>query len=124
MRRYWIAGGWFIVAAIVYFSLIQLAVDADVPNGDKLGHLLGYGALMAWWSQLYVSMPARIKLALACITLGAAMELAQGLTPDRHPDWLDLAANAAGVLLGWLLAPPRLPSLYERLDAAFPGKSR
>jgi hypothetical protein len=124
MRKLWIALGWLIAAAIVLLSLIPLAAGPDIAGGDKLGHLLAYGGLMAWWSQLYVSGTARLKLALVFIALGGAMELAQGLTPARYPEWLDLAANAAGVLLGWLAAPPRLPNFCERLAAAFPGKPR
>ena len=122
MRRLWQAAGWLIVAAIVYFSLFQAAAPVALAGGDKLGHFLAYGGLMAWWSQLHASAAARFRLALACIALGAAMELAQGLTPDRFPEWLDLAANSAGVLIGWLAAPPRLPNFYKRLAAAFPGK--
>ena len=122
MRRLWLALGWLIVAAIVYFSLFKLVVATDIEGGDKLHHFLAYGGLMAWWAQLYLSRAARLKLALAFIALGGAMELAQGLTPDRYPEWLDLAANTAGVLLGWLASPPRLPNFYQRLAAAFPGK--
>ena len=124
MRRIWIAGGWLFIAAIVYLSLATLAIETGVPQGDKLGHLLAYGALMAWWSQLYVSVAARWKLGVAFVALGAAMELAQGLTPTRTPDLLDLAADTAGVLLGWLAAPPRIPNLYARLAAAFPALPR
>jgi VanZ family protein len=124
MRRLWIAIGWLIIAAIVYLSLATLAVETDVPQGDKLGHLLAYGALMAWWAQLYVAPSTRLKLGLAFIALGAAMELAQGLTPSRYPELLDLLANTSGVLLGWLAAPPRIPNLYARLAAAFPRPPR
>ena len=124
MRKLWVGVGWLIVAAIVYFSLFKLAIDTDIQGGDKLGHLLAYGGLMAWWSQLYLSGTARLKLALAFVALGGAMELAQGLTPNRYPEWLDLAANTAGVLLGWLAAPPRLPNFCQRLAAAFPGRPR
>lgn len=122
--RLWRAGGWLIVAAIVYFSLFKLALDTDIKGSDKLGHLLAYGTLMAWWSQLYISTATRWKLGMAFIALGAIMELAQGLTPNRYPEWLDLAANTAGVLLGWLASPPRIPNLYAGLAAAFPGNCR
>lgn len=124
MRRLWLAIGWLIVAVIVYFSLAPQVPDIGIEDGDKLEHLLAYASLMAWWSQLYISSPSRRKLGLACLALGAAMELAQGLTPARSPDLLDLLANATGILLGWLAAPPRLPNFYERLAAAFPGKPR
>ncbi len=121
MRRTWIAGGWLIIAAIVFLSLATQAVEINVKEGDKIGHLLAYGFLMAWWSQLYVSRPTRLQLALSFVALGAAMELLQGLTPDRFPEWLDLAADAAGVLLGWLVSPPRIPNLLNRLaDAVSP----
>ena len=124
MRKLWMTGGWLIIAAIGYFSLVQLAIDTDIQGGDKLGHLLAYGGLMLWWSQLYLSRIARLKLALVFFALGGAMELAQGLTPNRYHEWLDLAANSAGVLLGWLAAPPRMPNFYARLAAAFPGQPR
>ena len=121
MRQLWLAIGWMIVAAIVYLSLATLTIETGIESGDKLGHLLAYGVLMAWWSQLYVSASIRWKLGIAFIALGAAMELAQGLTPNRYPELLDLVANTSGVLLGWLIAPPRIPSLYARLAAAFSG---
>jgi VanZ family protein len=124
MRRLWIAGGWLLIAGIVYLSLITLAIETDVPQGDKLGHLLAYGALMAWWSQLYASAPARRRLVMGFVALGATMELAQSLSPSRSPELLDLAANISGVLLGWLASPPRIPNLYARLAAVFPGRGR
>ncbi len=122
MRRTWIAVGWLIIAAIVYLSLATLTVQINVQEGDKIGHLLAYGVLMAWWSQLYVSTASRWRLGTAFIVFGAAIELAQGLTPNRSPELLDLAADAAGVLLGWLASPPRVPNLHTRLTSAFPVK--
>ena len=124
MRRLWLALGWLIIAAIVYLSLAPQPIEIKVQEGDKLGHFLAYGGLMVWWSQLYLSSTTRLKLGLAFVALGGAMELAQGLTPNRYPEWLDLAADSIGVLLGWLLAPPRLPNLYSKLAAAFPGSAR
>lgn len=117
--RIWLACGWSLIAAIVYLSLATLTLPEDVPQSDKLGHLLAYGTLMAWWSQLYVVDARRWKLALTFIALGAAMEIAQGFTPNRYPEWLDIVANSTGVLLGWLAAPPRIPGLYARLAAKF-----
>ena len=124
MRRLWIALGCFLIASIIYLSLATVAVEINVAEGDKLGHLLAYGALMAWWSQLYVATATRLELGLIFVALGAAMELAQGFTPSRSPEWLDLAADTAGVLLGWLAAPPRIPNLYARLAAFFPATPR
>lgn len=119
IRHIWLATGWLLIIAIVYLSLVTLTLPEDVPQSDKFGHLLAYGMLMAWWSQLYDADARRWKLALAFIALGTAMEIAQSFTPNRYPEWLDIAANTTGVLLGWLAAPPRIPGLYARLAAKF-----
>lgn len=124
MRRLWVAAGWLFIAAIIYLSLATLNIKTDVPQGDKLSHLLAYGTLMAWWSQLYVSASTRRWLGIGFIALGTVMELAQDLTPNRYPELLDLAANITGVLLGWLASPPRVPNLYAKLASAFPGGDR
>jgi VanZ family protein len=124
IRRLWIAGGVFLIVTIIYLSLTPVAIEIKVQAGDKLGHLLAYGALMAWWSQLCVSTSTRLRLGLGFVALGAVIEIAQGFTPARSPELLDLAADIAGVLLGWLASPPRIPNLYARLAAAFPGMLR
>jgi VanZ family protein len=124
MRRLWVAAGWLLITAIIYLSLAPVAIEINVQEGDKLGHLLAYGALMAWWSQLYVSIATRFRLGLIFVAVGAAIEVAQGFTPTRSPELLDLVADITGVLLGWLASPPRIPNLYAKLAAAFPGTPR
>jgi VanZ family protein len=119
LARLWRAGGWLIIAVIVYLSIVPVFMPPDIPQGDKYQHLLAYGTLMGWWSQLYVEGARRWKLALAFIALGATMEVVQSFTPNRYPEWLDIAANSTGVLLGWLAAPPRGPNLYARLTRIF-----
>jgi glycopeptide antibiotics resistance protein len=59
---------------------------------------------------------------VAVVLFGAAIELLQGLTPDRLPDALDALANSGGVLLGWL-ATRLLPNLPARL-ATLPAPHR
>ncbi len=121
MRTLWKAGGWLVIAAIIFLSLTSHPIEIDIPHGDKLNHMLAYSTLMAWWSQLQVSSLYRLRLALNFVALGIAMELAQSLTPHRQPDVYDALANNCGILLGWLAAPPRVPNFYAKLAAAFPG---
>ena len=124
MRRIWLAGGWLLVVTIIYLSLATVPVETGIEGGDKLGHLLAYGVLMAWWAQLYADPSQRWRLAVSFVALGITMEFAQGLTPNRYPELLDVVANTSGVLLGWLIAPPRIPDFYGRLAAAFPVTQR
>lgn len=99
--RLWHAAGWLGLVLALALSLLPPAFADSGANSDKLHHFLGYAMLMFWWAQL---ARQRWKLALAVLLFSGAIELLQGLTPQRQPDLLDLAANGGGILLGWLAA--------------------
>jgi VanZ family protein len=115
IRRIWQGIGWLGVAAALVLSLGH-PVFNEGGHRDKVMHLAGYAVLMFWWAQLITR--ERWKLAIAVVLFGGAIELLQGLTPDRDPDVLDALANTGGVLLGWLAAR-LLPNLPERLATLF-----
>ena len=108
MRRACVAGGWGIVAAIVWLSVTPAPPQVDVAYGDKIGHLAAYGVLMFWFCQLY---RARIFYAAGFILMGVALEFVQRELGYRSYEVADMFANALGVLLGWgvaLLVPKPL----------------
>ncbi len=114
--RLWRALGWLLVLAVVYLSLTPSPPSPDIAQGDKFGHLLAYGGLMAWWLQIRRT-PER--LALLLILMGLALEILQSLSGYREGDLFDMAANTLGIGLGWLatrLAPDWLPRLDRTLD--------
>jgi VanZ family protein len=117
IERLWKLGGWIGVAFTLALSLGPPTLGEGASEIDKLAHLLGYALLMFWWAQLVVHK--RWKLAVAVVLFGVAIELLQGLTPERQPDPLDALANAAGALLGWLAARllPNLPARIATLSA-------
>lgn len=120
IERLWRAAGWLGIALTLVFSLLPPVLDISGGHTDKLVHLTGYAVLMFWWAQLIVGK--RWKLAVAIVLFGIAIELLQGLTPNRQPDLLDALANSAGVLIGWLLArllaaSPVLPKYLATLPA-------
>src|SRR5262245_5418842 len=89
-------------------------MEIEVREGDKLGHLAAYLALMSWFTNIHQERSTRVACAAACVALGVGLEFAQTLTATRTFDVYDMIAGAAGVLLAWLAAPPRLPN-YLRL---------
>ncbi len=115
-RGYWLAGGWLIVAAIVWLSLTPSPPTLDIEQGDKLGHFLGYGALMFWFCQLYASRGARTGYGAVFCAMGVALELAQGALGYRSYEEFDVLANALGVLLGWGIALATGPRVFQRLE--------
>jgi VanZ family protein len=62
---------------------------------------------MFWFSQIYPRARTRLFIALSLALMGVALEIAQGYTTYRSFEYADMVANATGVLLGWLAAPPR-----------------
>jgi VanZ family protein len=97
-------------------------VEIQVEQGDKLGHMAAYLALMSWFANIYEDTSERVACLLGCIALGVGLEFAQRLTATRTFELADMAASTAGALIGLLFAPPRLPNclrLFERFVSAW-----
>jgi len=124
VRRAWTIVGWIGVAVVAYYSLKPHPPELGIAQGDKIQHFAAYGGMMLWWVQLAATRIARVRTAVSLITLGIGLEIAQSFTGYREASVLDACANSAGVLLGWALAPPRLPdflALAKRLHARLEG---
>ena len=117
LRTLWLTVGWFGVGLTIYLSLTPYAPDIGVEQGDKMAHLFAYGTLMLWFAQLYANRGQRRMVAALLAALGVMLEFVQGQTGWREFSYVDMIADAAGVCLGWLLAPPRLPSLIGFAEA-------
>lgn len=111
-RPLWLALGWLLVAAVWWVSLTPSPVETGIDQGDKIGHLLAYFCLMAWWGQLD---PRHLRLLGLFMLMGLLLEGLQGLSPVRQPSLPDLFANATGALLGWL-ATRAWPQWLMRLE--------
>lgn len=98
---------------ILYLSLTPTPPQIGIENGDKLGHLAAYGLVMLWFAQPYTALRQRIWLAIGMVALGVALEYAQRATGYRTFEVADMVADALGVAIGWLAAPPRLPNLLS-----------
>ncbi len=104
-RRVWLAGGWLLIALVVYFSLAPHPPEPlTFENSDKFEHAFAYAMLSLWLNQLYASVRARAVVIVTLVGLGVGLEFVQGWTGYRMFDVLDMQANSVGVLLGWFLA--------------------
>jgi hypothetical protein len=114
----WRAIGAALIAFVIYQSLNLEPLEVTVVPGNVGGHLLAYGTLMWWHSQLADRPGMRGLLAAGFVLMGVLLEIAQYFTGYRTLDPADAFANAAGVALGWLLAPPRGPAILRRFEQA------
>ena len=113
--RLWVVA-WLPVAlwAAVIFGLSSipgmLLPPVDLPQVDKLAHLLVYAVLGALvlrgvdrHGQRRSLRPRDFLLTIAVTTLyGVSDEVHQHWTPNRTPDWHDVVADALGGALGSL----------------------
>lgn len=106
--RLWFCAGLVIAAVIAATSLVP---SRDLPNlrfSDKLEHALAYFVLAFWMASVIVRRDF-LMLGIVLLAFGGAIELAQGwMGLGRQADVMDLLADAAGIIVGVLLAmtPP------------------
>ena len=101
IKHYWLIISVFLLTAIATLSLWPAEYLPQVPGSDKIHHFISYGALM-------LPVALRKPKCWLWITLGfagfsGAVELIQP-SVNRYGEWLDMAANVAGLACGFILA--------------------
>ena len=119
LKTFWWTIAWALLAFVFIASLIRLPVPlTQLPQGfDKYEHIAAYGSLSLYFGQLISRYRLYLRYALALFCMGALLELLQGLTSYRSPDWYDLAANSMGLTLGILLCLTPLKGVVAMLDS-------
>jgi len=116
LRRAWRAIGCGLVVLVVWLSLTPRPIEIPVEQGDKLAHFAAYAALMFWFAQIEARHRRRLLYAIGFVALGVVLEWAQGLTDYRTFEVADMVAEAIGVMVAWLAAPPRGPDVIGRVE--------
>ncbi|MFB3083630.1 MAG: VanZ family protein [Gammaproteobacteria bacterium] len=115
LRKVWLFTGWLLIALVVYVSLIPALPSIDITAADKVAHVFAYATLTLWFLQLYPA-DRRAMLVIGFIMMGIALEFLQELTASRSFEYVDIAANTGGVVLGWLLAKTRLSNTLHVIE--------
>lgn len=92
----------------------------DVVINDKLLHFAIYCVLAGWFAGIY-KRSRYPHIALALLALGAVIELLQKAGGARMGEWLDLAANVAGIGTGLGLALVGFAGWCGWLERLVPG---
>jgi VanZ family protein len=117
-RIEWAIGYLLVVVAIAVCLAPRDDLPESVEHFDKLSHVLGHGALAAYFAGL-VPRSAWWKIFLFLLALGIGIEFAQHfIHMGREGDPRDVVANSAGAVLGLLagrLGVARWPELVSWL---------
>jgi hypothetical protein len=101
IRVYWVYITLFLFLAITIVSLFPLQNLPLLPGSDKTHHFIAYAALMFPVALRKPKFWLLIGLFFVCWSGG--IELIQPYV-NRYGEWLDLAANAAGIGFALLVA--------------------
>ena len=111
------AGLWWTIGLLLALFVMVLSLlppgEGGMAVSDKLLHFLTYAFLAGWFASL---SPRAVLVFVLVVAWSGMIELLQGLTPQRQPEWPDLLANAAGAVIGTLTAKrlPRSPfAMFE-----------
>ena len=97
----WVAFTLSTLLIITVLSLWPLEQLPSVPGTDKTHHLIAYAVLMF---PVGMRKPDKwLAIGLLLIAYSGAIELLQPYV-NRYGEWLDMAANTAGIVLGFLIA--------------------
>jgi len=104
------------VAATIGLSVMPSPPDPGFDHGDKLEHVVTYGALMFWFCQLHAAGRVQIAFAIGFIALGIGLEFVQGALAYRSYEEADMLANSIGVVAGWAVARVTGSHVFARIE--------
>ena len=90
------------LVAIIALSLAPQETLPETDMWDKLNHALAYGGLAVFGGIGFKGWRALLMVGLGLVVLGAGLELAQSVTPNRDGSIYDAVANLVGVAIGSL----------------------
>jgi VanZ family protein len=113
--RFWLVAG-LLLLGVGFASALAPPPAGLASLNDKLLHTAGFLVFMVWFGGVFERrfLPA---VALALAAYGLLIELLQGLTHTRQAEELDLVADVAGILLGWLLSTAGLSRWCTKLES-------
>ena len=122
--RYWRLASAALLLLVLAATLMPVHWLFDDPDSgltlfehaDKLAHALTFLLLALWFAGLYRSLWA---IAAGLLAYGALIELCQLMTGYRSADWIDMAANTAGIIAGLGIAMTGLGGWCQRAESRY-----
>ncbi len=88
------------LVAVLALSLIPNETRPETGLWDKWEHILAYAVLALAGGIGFKGGRSLLVLGLGLVVLGAGLELAQSVIPDRDGSTYDVLANFVGVAIG------------------------
>jgi VanZ family protein len=120
--RAWLSAGLILLVLGLVSALSTVATPMPLTVNDKLIHLIGFIGFMVWFGGVFQARFVPL-VALGLFAYGLLIELLQSFTVTRQAEGLDLAADTAGILLGWILSTAGLSRWCMKLESWFASRN-
>lgn len=109
--RFWrVASAMLLLAVLVATMMPAVWFWSDraqlvgwVTNFDKWAHFVVFTILCVWFTGLY-ERRAFWRIGIGLFAFGVLIEICQRLVGYRSAEWLDIAADGAGIIAGFVIA--------------------
>jgi len=88
------------LVAVIALSLLPQETIPETGLWDKWNHTLAYAVLALSGGVGFKGWRSLLTVGIGLVVLGAGLELAQSVTPDRDGSIFDAVANLIGVAIG------------------------
>ena len=88
------------LVAVIALSLLPQEILPETDTWDQLNHALAYGVLAVLGGFGFKGWRSLLMVGLGLVVMGAGLERAQSVTPDRDGSIYDAVANFVGVAMG------------------------
>lgn len=106
------------VMPAVWFWPDRVKIVSWVGEFDKWAHAIVFTTLAIWFAGQYRPR-SYWRIALGLLIFGILIELCQRMVSYRSAEWLDVAADVAGIIVGLLIAVSGLGGWSQRFEARF-----
>jgi hypothetical protein len=89
-----------------------------IGAADKWAHGIAFAGLTVWFAGQY-HRREYWRIAIGLLMFGILIELVQRMIGYRSAEWLDVAADLAGILVGLVIAATGLGGWSQRFEARF-----
>ena len=104
---HWRIAGFMLLAIVLLASMMPAAWEWPdrkelvnwLAHADKWLHGMAFAALAVWFAGQY-HRRSYWRIAVGLLAFGGLIEVCQRMVTYRSSEWLDLAANAAGITVG------------------------
>jgi len=93
-----------ILLVIEFLATATVGVESVTLGWDKLNHLFAFMVLYILMSLAFKDLGIVYKV-LLLFAFGLQIEIVQSFLPPREFSYLDISADIAGILFGFLISP-------------------